>query len=67
MRVGERTDYNKLKIAITTDGSIAPSNALHKSANILKDHIEKISQIEIAAADKGEKITEKKERKKKIK
>src|SRR3989344_2585098 len=56
MRVGERTDYNKLKIFITTDGSIAPSNALHKSANILKDHIEKISQIEVMTMEKSNKI-----------
>lgn len=67
MRVGERTDYNKLKIFITTDGSIAPSNALHKSANILKDHVEKISQIEISVAEKENKISEKKTKKKKEK
>ena len=65
MRVGERTDYNKLKIFITTDGSIAPSNALHKSANILKDHIEKISQIEVMTMEKSDKIAGKKVRKKK--
>ena len=65
MRVGERTDYNKLKIFITTDGSIAPSNALHKSANILKDHIEKISQIEVMTMEKSNKIAGKKVRKKK--
>lgn len=63
MRVGERTDYNKLKICITTDGSIAPSNALHKSANVLKDHIEKISQIEVKE-EKEDKISEKKTKKK---
>ncbi|MEK7636002.1 MAG: DNA-directed RNA polymerase subunit alpha [Patescibacteria group bacterium] len=66
MRVGERTDYNKLKIFIITDGSITPSNALHKSANILKDHIEKISQIEVMDVDKkeisGKKIKKKKEK-----
>ncbi|MEK7195570.1 MAG: DNA-directed RNA polymerase subunit alpha [Patescibacteria group bacterium] len=47
MRVGERTDYNKLKIEIETDGTITPSAALHKSANILKDHFEKISGVKI--------------------
>ncbi len=47
MRVGERTDYNKLVISITTDGSITPSSALHKSANILKDHFDKVSQVEV--------------------
>lgn len=48
MRVGERTDYNRLKIEIETDGSIFPSQALHKTANVLKDHFEKIS---VALAD----------------
>jgi DNA-directed RNA polymerase subunit alpha len=47
MRVGDRTDYNRLVIFITTDGSITPSAALHKASNILKDHFEKISQIEV--------------------
>jgi len=42
MRVGERTDYNRLKIEIETDGSITPSQAIHKTANVLKDHFEKI-------------------------
>lgn len=47
MRVGDRTDYNRLIISITTDGSITPSSALHKASNILKDHFDKISQIEV--------------------
>lgn len=47
MRVGDRTDYNRLVLSITTDGSITPSSALHKAANILKDHFEKISQIDV--------------------
>lgn len=51
MRVGERTDYNRLKFAITTDGSITPSDAIHKCANILKDHFEKISAIEVKEAE----------------
>ncbi|MEK7634636.1 MAG: DNA-directed RNA polymerase subunit alpha [Patescibacteria group bacterium] len=51
MRVGEKTDYNRLKLEIETDGSITPSNALHKTANVLKDHLEKISNIEISDSD----------------
>ena len=42
MRVGERTDFNRLKIEIETDGSITPSQAIQKTANVLKDHFEKI-------------------------
>ena len=47
MRVGDRTDYNRLKLEITTDGTISPSSALHKSANILNDHFQKISEVSI--------------------
>lgn len=45
MRVGERTDFNKVKLTIETDGSIKPSVALHKAANILKDHFAKVAEI----------------------
>ncbi len=68
MRVGDRTDYNKLVISITTDGSITPSSALHKASNILKDHFEKASQIEVkeveAPAEEKKKETKKKPTKK---
>lgn len=47
MRVGDRTDFNRLRLEIETDGSITPSEALHKSGNILKDHFEKIAAVEI--------------------
>ncbi|MBI2037073.1 MAG: DNA-directed RNA polymerase subunit alpha [Candidatus Liptonbacteria bacterium] len=50
MRVGERTDYNRLRITIATDGTITPSAALHKSANILTDHFGKISVVEVRQA-----------------
>ena len=54
MRVGEKTDYNRLRISIKTDGSITPSKALHKAANILKDHIEKVAGIEVEDEEKKE-------------
>jgi len=47
MRVGERTDYNRLKIFIDTDGTITPSLALKESIEILKAHLEKVSLVEI--------------------
>ncbi len=70
MRVGDRTDYNRLKIEVETDGSISPSDALHKAGNILKDHFEKISNVEIQKFNKGgteknEAPVEKKTRKRK--
>jgi DNA-directed RNA polymerase subunit alpha len=51
MRVGERTDFNKLRIYIETDGTISPSSALHKVSNILKDHFEKIMELDIKDFD----------------
>ncbi len=65
MRVGERTDFNRLAVTLETDGSISPSAALHKSANILKDHFEKISLVEVTAEE--EKSLETKEIKKEAK
>lgn len=70
MRVGDRTDYNKLKLEIKTDGSITPSSALHKAGNILKDHFDKLSRVEvleIAPAKNKEEVKEKKVAKKKSK
>lgn len=45
MRVGERTDYDRLRLEIETDGTISPSRALQKAATILKDHFEKIMTV----------------------
>jgi DNA-directed RNA polymerase subunit alpha len=39
-RVGQRTDFNKLELEITTDGSIDPEDALAYSAKLLVDHFE---------------------------
>ena len=50
MRIGDRTDYNRVRFHIVTDGTIAPSSALHKASNILKDHFEKVSAVEVMKA-----------------
>jgi DNA-directed RNA polymerase subunit alpha len=62
MRVGDRTDYNRLHLEITTNGTLSPSSALHKAANILKDHFEKVSVVEVKEFDapKAESTTKKK-------
>lgn len=75
MRVGEKTDYNKINLTIETDGTILPSNALRKASNILKDHFEIISTIggteaieeEVVSLEKEKGAEEKKEKKKKKK
>jgi DNA-directed RNA polymerase subunit alpha len=40
MRVGERTDFNRLKIDIETDGTISPEEAFAKAADILVEHFQ---------------------------
>ncbi len=60
MRVGDRTDYNRLKLEIETDGSISPSEALHKASHILRDHFEKTAAVEVTPVEKAEKIEKKK-------
>ena len=42
MRVGDRTDFNRLKIFITTDGTITPKEALEKSIEIMINQLKAI-------------------------
>ncbi len=67
MRVGDRTDFNRLELEIETDGSISPSEALHKASKILQDHFEKIAEIEVTSAALAEEADEEKEKKTKRK
>ncbi len=48
VRVGQRTDFEKLSMEVETDGSINPKEAFTIAGKILKDHIEKFitEQIE---------------------
>lgn len=59
MRVGESTNYNRLRLEIETDGTISPSAALHKTSNILKDHFEKIYSVEVQEFDADKKKSKK--------
>jgi DNA-directed RNA polymerase subunit alpha len=51
MRVGDRTDYNRLHLEVSTNGTISPSSALHKASMILKDHFEKVGVVEVKEFD----------------
>jgi len=42
MRVGDRTDYNRLMIHIETDGSVSPHETLEKSINIMIEQLKAI-------------------------
>jgi DNA-directed RNA polymerase subunit alpha len=39
-RVGQRTDYDRLIVEITTDGSNTPEDALSYAAKLIKDHLQ---------------------------
>jgi DNA-directed RNA polymerase subunit alpha len=50
-RIGQRTDYEKLIVDITTDGSITPDDALALSGKILKEHILLFTNFDISARE----------------
>jgi len=47
VRVGDRIDFNKITLEIETDGSITPSEAFKKGAEILAEHFQLLSGVEI--------------------
>lgn len=65
VRIGERNDFEKLTLEITTDGSITPEEALSSSSKILKDHIQLF--INFDNEPEEEKVEGKKEAKPKAK
>jgi len=53
-RVGRLTNYDKLTLEITTDGTIKPQEALKQAAKILVDHFMTIHQPQTAAKKQKE-------------
>jgi DNA-directed RNA polymerase subunit alpha len=47
VRVGQRTDYEKLILEIITDGSITPDDALTYAGKIIKDHVQLFINFDI--------------------
>ncbi|MBU6415418.1 DNA-directed RNA polymerase subunit alpha, partial [Patescibacteria group bacterium] len=45
MRVGDRTDYNLLRLHIQTDGSVSPRDALQKASHILSEQFSVLSGV----------------------
>lgn len=41
-RVGRRTDFDKLNLEVTTDGTITPLDAVNKSAEILSEYFKQV-------------------------
>ena len=67
VRVGKRTDYDRLKFNIETDGSITPKEAFLKAANILVDHYKVFVSLSEKNKEVKKKIVKKKEKSIKIK
>ena len=62
-RVGQRTDYDKLILEITTNGAVKPEDAIGFSSKILKDHFQVFINFDEAPIDAQEvEIDEEKER-----
>jgi len=56
MRVGERTDFDKLFLEIETDGTITPEEAFFESSEILIKHFNIINEGKLTNSEKLEKI-----------
>ncbi len=62
-RVGQRTDYDKLVLGVTTNGAVKPEDAIGFSAKILKDQLQNFINFDEAPIDaQEEEIDEEKER-----
>ena len=65
-RVGQRTDYDSLKLDVTTNGSVTPEDALGYASKILKDHMllfihfeeEPVEEVEEVVNEESEKMKE---------
>lgn len=47
MRIGDRTDFNRLRLEIETNGAISPEGALVYAANLLAEHFQIAGMVEI--------------------
>jgi len=52
MRVKDRTDYDRLKLEMETDGSISPESAMHEASEILIRHFDLIKENVIGETKK---------------
>ena len=65
-RVGQRTDYDSLKLDVTTNGSVTPEDALGYASKILKDHMllfihfeeEPVEEVDEEVNEESEKMKE---------
>jgi len=55
VRVGQMTNYDRVILSISTDGSISPEEALKQSASILVNHFSQIADFGTAPTTKNQK------------
>lgn len=53
-RVGQRTDYEKLILEVTTDGTLTPDDALSYAGKILRDHIQMFISFDVETEEEEE-------------
>jgi len=58
MRVGDRTDYNRVRFTIETDGSITPRDAFLDAVRIIMSQFESLSRGFYTEADRAEIVLE---------
>lgn len=60
-RVGQRTDFDKLTLEVTTNGSIKPDEAISYAAKLLRDHLDlfiRLEDREAPSIDSGDGVIE---------
>jgi DNA-directed RNA polymerase subunit alpha len=65
MRVGDRTDFNRLRINIETNGTISPKEALENSIRIMIEQLKAIVGFEEPIEEEVEEVVSKREDKEK--
>lgn len=53
-RIGQQTDYDRLILEVWTDGTMAPDDAVRRSANLLVQHIQLLAGDDVRAPEKKE-------------
>lgn len=62
MRVGDRTDFNRLFIEVETDGTITPEEAFLKAVEVLVNHFQVLQELPSPKKEERISAAEKKER-----
>ena len=55
-RVGQRTDYDRLILEISTNGSMTPTETLTSAAEILRDHLDMFVEMDLEARSQTEMV-----------